>query len=213
MFIDICPENDVITKQNFLTLKLKKPSHNIHIIGNPPFGFKSSIAKQFIEKCCDLEASSVSFILPIGFKKKSYQKVFPLNYHLCKEINLTDNSFIVDDIEYDVDCIFQIWQRRTYKRRSIKNMNIKPIGFYFIDKFNNPDISIRRVGSRVGIPSAITSDKNTNTHYFIKFDDNINKTEMIDKLHKIKYENYNIGPKSISKQQIIQKINKIIKNT
>ena len=114
---DIDPKKDYITKQNFLELNLEKyksyqsERRKIHCIGNPPFGRQASLARKFIKKS-SLFCNTISFILPKSFKKESYQKTFPLDFHLIKEYNLIQDSFIIfeNGIEklHTVPCIFQI---------------------------------------------------------------------------------------------------------
>lgn len=113
-FYDITPDNSEIIKQDFLELDhqlLIETYKIIHIIGNPPFGRQSSTAIKFIKKCC-LFAATISFILPKSFKKESMRKRFHENFHLLYEIDLPENSFLVNDIESDVPCVFQIWQEK-----------------------------------------------------------------------------------------------------
>ena len=53
LFYDIKPDNKEIIKQNYLKLNTKKlffDNHKIYIIGNPPFGRRSSLAIKFIKK-------------------------------------------------------------------------------------------------------------------------------------------------------------------
>ena len=62
-FYDIEPENNEITKLNYLEYEhcQNVKFNKIHIIGNPPFGRQSSLAIKFIKKStyyCD----SISFI-------------------------------------------------------------------------------------------------------------------------------------------------------
>ena len=118
IFCDLEPENEEIIKQDYLLFnydELKAKFSNIHIIGNPPFGRQSSLAIKFIKKSCDF-CDSVSFILPKSFKKDSLKKTFPLNFHLIFEIDLPDKSFLVDGVEHNVPCIFQIWEKKTTNR-------------------------------------------------------------------------------------------------
>ena len=113
-FYDLEPENKEIIKQDYLFYdysNIKKAYNKIHIIGNPPFGRQSSLAIKFIKKSCEF-SDSVSFILPKSFKKDSLKKSFPLQYHLIFEMDLPDKSFLVDGVEYDVPCIFQIWKKK-----------------------------------------------------------------------------------------------------
>ena len=112
LFIDIEPEDDRIKKQDYLKLDTTKLNYkNIHIIGNPPFGRQSSIAKKFIKKSCEF-CNTISFILPKSFKKDSLKKSFPLNFHLIKQIDLPSNSFVLNKVKYDVPCVFQTWEKK-----------------------------------------------------------------------------------------------------
>lgn len=211
-FYDLEPEHKDVHKQDFLILDLtdvKQKYKNIHIIGNPPFGRQASLAIKFIKKCCELDVSSISFILPKSFKKDSMKKHFSSHYHLIFEIDLMENSFLVNDIESDVPCIFQIWQYRDEERKQIKN--IEPINFKFVKKADNPDISFRRVGVNASIITKEIDDKSEQSHYFIKFINNKTIDENIKKLKEIKFEfNNTVGPKSISKPELIKEFNKLL---
>lgn len=54
--------------------------------------------------------------------------------------------------------------------------------------------------------------KNIQSHYFIKFTNEKSINENIDRLSKINYEfNNTLGPRSISKQELIYKFNPLLK--
>jgi predicted RNA methylase len=199
-FYDLEPEHNEVYKQDFLKFdykKLKQEYTNIHIIGNPPFGRQASSAKKFIEKCC-LFSNSISFILPKSFKKDSMKKSFEKHYHLIYEMDLLENSFLVNGIETDVPCVFQIWQ---YKEE-IRNE---------VEKKDTPDISFRRVGVNAGTIMKEINDKSFQSHYFIKFTNNKPINENIEKLKLIKFNfNNTVGPKSISKPELIEEFNKLL---
>ena len=93
-------------------------------------------------------------------------------------------------------------------------IKIEPIDFIFVKQDENPDISFRRVGVNAGkIDTINLPDKSIQSHYFIKFKDGIDKKIIIDKLTNIIYDDNNtVGPKSISKQEIIKEFNKIFTN-
>jgi hypothetical protein len=210
-FYDIDPENIEIIKQDYLELDIslfRDRYHKIHCIGNPPFGRQSSTAIQFIKKSstyCD----SISFILPKSFKKDSLKKHFPLKFHLLYEIDLPDNSFLVDGKTHDVPCIFQIWQKRDYNRDIVQK--IEPSNFVFVNQYENPDISFRRVGVNAGKIDINTNEKSAQSHYFIKFTNGKSVQENIDSLKSITYDfNNTVGPKSISKQELISKFNPLL---
>ena len=210
-FYDLEPEHNDIIQQNFLDFdhtQFKKDYKKIHIIGNPPFGRQSSLAIKFIKKCCEF-ASSISFILPKSFKKDSMKKRFTNNFHLIHEIDLTDNSFLVNGNESDVPCVFQIWEYKTTLRTIIKKL--EPIDFEFVKKNDTPDISFRRVGVNAGTIMTDIEDKSEQSHYFIKFTNDDELDDTIEKLKNIKFDfNNTVGPKSISKQELILEFNKLL---
>ena len=210
IFYDLKPEHEDIIKQDFLKLNFKdKNKYNkIHIIGNPPFGRQSSLAIKFIRKSCEF-CDTISFILPKSFKKTSLKSKIPLNFHLLIQKDLPFNSFIVDGKDYDVPCIFQIWIKKTFERKKTKK--IISNFFSFIKKNDNPDLVIRRIGVNAGKVYDINiNEKNINSHYFIKINKDLDKNKIIDFLKKNKYNIFDntVGPRSISKQELIKEFNK-----
>lgn len=210
-FYDLEPENDEIIQQDYLEFNynnLQKEYKKIHIIGNPPFGRQSSLAIKFIKKSCEF-CNSISFILPKSFKKESMKSKFPLNFHLVHEWDLPDNSFLVNDVEYTVPCVFQIWEKITECR--IKPEKVEPINFIFVKKTDNPHISFRRVGVNAGVISRDIEIKSEQSHYFITFTNNNIVDENIEQLKNIIFETDNtVGPRSISKQELIKQFNKYL---
>ncbi len=158
-------------------------------------------------------AKSVSFILPISFKKASLQKSFPPNYHLVYQTVLAPNSFTHFGIPKNIKTVFQIWIKKDRVRRVA--VKITPASWYSFDKKENSDISIRRVGSKIGFVKLREERDNTNTHWFIKINSatgNIGEllSELLGKLNSIRFnKENNVGPLSISKQDIIKKYNSI----
>lgn len=210
-FYDLEPDNNQIVKQDYLLYNYSTVKENfskIHIIGNPPFGRQSSLAIKFIKKSCEF-CDSVSFILPKSFKKDSLKKTFPLNFHLIFEIDLPDKSFLVDRDEHNVETVFQIWEKKNIKRKIIKN--VEPLNFIFVGKTENPDISFRRVGVNAGIIDRKIEEKSIQSHYFIKFTNGKSVNDNINLLKEIQFNHNNtVGPRSISKQELIKEFNKYI---
>ena len=214
LFYDINPEHKEIIKQDFLNLDLTNIINrydNVHIIGNPPFGRQSTTAIKFIKKCC-LFSKSISFILPKSFKKDSLKDKFNSFYHLIYENDLEklniNSSFILQDKTIDVPCVFQIWIRKDIER--IKTVKLKPSNFSFVKKTEDFDLAFRRVGVNAGY---VETDKNkfetlnVNCFYFIKINDDVNKDEFINKIKTLNFDfNNTVGPKSISKQELIFKM-------
>jgi len=206
-FYDIEPEHSDISQQDFL---LFHPTQNkrIHIIGNPPFGRQSSTAIKFIKKAAEF-AKTISFILPKSFKKESMKKSFPIHFHLVYESDLPEKSFLVNDTEYDVPCVFQIWEKRENPR--VVKPQLEPTNFQFVQKTENPHISVRRVGVYAGKIDKEIESKSIQSHYFIQFTNEKSIDENIELLKSISFvHNNTVGPRSIGKQELIEEFNKKI---
>jgi len=211
VFYDIYPEHKEILKVDFIAdvvIQNSDKYESIHVIGNPPFGRQSSLAIKFIKKSAQF-ANSISFILPRSFKKDSLKKHFPHHFHLIYEIDIPSESFLVNDIVHDVPCVFQIWVKKDTKR-FIKNKPV-PNNYVFVKKNDIHDISVRRVGVYAGEISRETEGKSIQSHYFIKFANCIDE-KTYDLLSNIIYEckENTVGPKSISKPELIEEFNKIL---
>lgn len=208
LFYDISPENPEIEKTDFLQNTyhhLRNKHDKIHIVGNPPFGRQATLAIKFIKKCCEF-SDSISFVVPKSFKKESMQKAFSLCFHKIFEIDLPEKCFMINGKEYTVPCIFQIWEKKdTYRNISQK---LEPKNFIFVKKDEKPDISFRRVGVNAGTIDTNISSKSIQSHYFIKFINQKDISENIKRISSIKYPfNNTVGPKSISKQELIREFN------
>lgn len=133
---DIEPEGENIIRQDFLALPNQELDQykRILFIGNPPFGSRSSLAKQFIKKCISLNATTIAFILPDTFSKLTNQNCFPNNWNLILVHKLTNVCFIANSKDYHVPCSFYVWTRdpSNINLREIK-MNI-PNEFSFLSR-------------------------------------------------------------------------------
>lgn len=211
LFYDLAPQHSDIQKQDYLALDtthFNGKYKNIHVIGNPPFGRQSSLAMKFIKKSCEF-CNTIGFILPKSFKKDSLKKSFPRNFHLIFESDIQENAFLVDGREHNVPCVFQIWEKKEIERNIVEKM--EPNHFKFVKKDEQPHISFRRVGVNAGTIDENFVDKSIQSHYFIQFTNNKPISENISKLKNIKYDfNNTVGPKSISKQELIVKFNPLL---
>ena len=205
-FYDLEPMHNEIIKQDYLNFE-NKTTLRTHVVGNPPFGRQSSYAIKFIKKSCQF-CHSLSFILPKSFKKDSLKKHFPLQFHLIHQSDIPFNSFLVNGNTHDVPCVFQIWEKRETKRYVPKKL--LPKSFKFVKKEEEHDISFRRVGVNAGNIDKKTENKSVQSHYFIKFHNDVSE-EIYKKIESIQFDSDNtVGPKSISKQEVIKEYNKII---
>ena len=121
---DLDPRTENILKKDFLKddLKLKIQKEKSIIIGNPPFGKRSKLAIDFINKGSDY-AEIIAFILPNQFKKYSAQSKLNNNLKLIGELSLPINAFFTENKkDYPVGCIFQIWTtlNTSYKDKRLR---------------------------------------------------------------------------------------------
>jgi predicted RNA methylase len=211
VFYDIEPDHKDIIQQDYLKLDASnlKKFNRVHIVGNPPFGRQSSLAIKFIKKSCEF-CDTISFILPKSFKKDSLKSKFDTNFHLKCEIDVPDNSFLVNSKPHDVPCVFQIWKKCDEKRAKVEKLT--PKNFTFVNKEENPDVSFRRVGVNAGVISKDIINKSKQSHYFITFTNKTSIDDTIAILQKIRFKDsgFTVGPKSISKQELIKEFNDVI---
>ena len=218
--MDLDPKCKGVIKRDFFEYS-PPSSKKIITIGNPPFGRNASLAIKFFNHAASF-SKAIAFIVPKSFKKDSIQNKLDLNFHLKYEKDCPEKSFVVNDDEYDVPCVFQIWThediRRNKKVLSQQIIDWMNERFEFVKK-NNGDIAFRRVGGNAGKCtcdySEISRAKET-SNYFIKIEDSfpdslglprfkaINQiTRNMNTLDFENIRNSTAGPRSISQQEFI----------
>jgi hypothetical protein len=217
--LDLEPMANDIQQQDYLQweLPLVLEDKQIVVIGNPPFGRQSSLAKSFITKSCEF-ATIIAFILPKSFVKPSMFRIFDAKFHQICSIELEKNAFVINGSPHDVPCIFQIWQKMNTNREM--DVKVEPRGFTYVKlttggNIGQYHIAFRRVGGLAGkcYMYATTGNKfNIQTHYFIRFDDNVvpYMNCIIEKINSTIFPSNTVGPRSISKPEANVVINHII---
>lgn len=207
--IDILPHIDGVITHDFLTWdysNLNTKRDKVLVISNPPFGKQGSLAMSFIRRCSEF-ADTIAFILPLSFAKPSFKNKIPDFYHLEYEEILPESSYLLDGENYDVKCVFQIWKKKDIKREQIKS--VKEVGFKYTKDKSLADIAVRRVGVYAG--QAFTDlSKSEQSHYFLILDDKSKIEHLIKSLNNISWTDLTVGPRSISKGELNEVINKII---
>lgn len=214
---DIEPANDSIIQADFLEHDLVLDIYtSVLMIGNPPFGKQCSKAIQFFNRGASYDnIKTIAMIFPKSFRKSSIQKRLDRSFHLYYEIDIPLDSFLLDNVIYNVPCIFQIWKRQN----SLRDLPI-------MEKLNNPllrfvkkdqakenfkaVIVIRRVGFYAG-RCYDYNDQNEQSHLFLRVTSHNKKlkNQIIDYLENIKWSHEDtVGPRSVSKQDLIKKLNK-----
>lgn len=177
------------------------------MVGNPPFGPRSSTAKEFIKHSRVIGAETIAFVLPDTFSKLTNQSktLFPEDWKLIVEHKLSDCDFQLEDGKsYYVPCSFYVWT----KRQSNINLRQKKVAqsddFIFLSRGDKEaDFSINGNSGKVKEIENITNSK---SEHYIKAK---NKTvqELKEIFSKIEYPvlssvnggNYWIGQQDILK--------------
>lgn len=205
--LDIDPpreEGNRIKKADFLTWSYPN-LNNIITIGNPPFGKNSALAVRFFNHASQ-NSSIIAFIVPRTFQKDSLQSRLNEYFHLSGELVLPADSFTFFGENYDVPCVFQIWERKDYKRKPVERKN-RSDDFHFV-KREEAHFAFQRVGARAGkiysTPDQF-SWRSPSSHYFIK--DCTLEKKVHKLLRKISWEEIKsrtAGNPSIAKSELIR---------
>lgn len=212
---DLHPEGDGIIEQDWFAYEpARASSGRVLVFGNPPFGQQNSISVRFINHAA-LFADTVAFILPRSFKKPSVQNRLDKHLHLVFEMDVPKNAFTLDGIDYDVPCVFQVWEYDENKIRA-KEVAEKPAGFSFVKKDQNPHFSVQRVGGRSGFADLDWEPKSVQSNYFIKLDGEVDDLLLSKVAVSINASSFpsrddSVGPRSISKGDVTKVLNDILK--
>jgi hypothetical protein len=180
---------------------------------------------KFINKCAELNAGLICFVLPNVFKKPTIIHKINRSYHLIKYIPLPKKSFKLGNDDYYVPSSFFMFIKKNTLRPLIK-LDKKCIGYTYISFnklqikngiVNGADISILRVGGRAGM-AFLTDDISNNAlvskqkyNYFIKLNNKKNILPILTEINKIKWDKNNTtGPRSIGKYELNPVLNNII---
>ena len=139
-------------------------------------------------------------------------KVFDSYFWLIQEVEIEEDAFIVDDKSHNVDCIFQVWEKRDKKRNLKVKKRINSTKFKYIKVDEKPDFSFRRVGAKAGTAS-LDLTVSAQSNHFIKLNnpvDDIN--ELIAKINKIDWglTNKKGTYPSLSKGQITEQLEELL---
>jgi hypothetical protein len=118
---DIEPNDKVrqIIKSDFLNddiayylkaFSFAQNKNNTVCLGNPPFGIKSQLAMEFVNRSFDF-SNTVAFILPVQFRKWSAQAHIDKNAQLILDMDLNEDIFQIMGKTYNLRCCFQVWTK------------------------------------------------------------------------------------------------------
>lgn len=163
---DLEPQVDNAVKKDWFTVApYDIPEHkNMLIFGNPPFGKRSTIAKNFIKHSIKLGADTIAFILPKTFSKKTNQSVFPAGWRLVQEIDLSDSNFdLLGQGEIFIPCSFYVWTVKDDVQPGVdlrEKSYPRPVEFSFVKRGSEEaDFTINGNNGRVKNISEVTNPK------------------------------------------------------
>ena len=195
---DLDPQHPEIIKGNWFNQTIPK---NAVIIGNPPFGSRNKLSKEFITYAIP-HARAICFVLPMVYRKETTQKVFPDDWVLVDDYTLPKNAFQFNRSDYHIPATFQIW---------IKNSNIPNLRQSHQIKHQTTDFTFTKTNSTHFIfgasPTKIIKPENVqpnNRGYYIQ--SNIENIEEVFKT--IPWKDYALSSVNgnvawFSKQEII----------
>lgn len=193
---DLEPKFEECIEQDFLQSDLTSHENCVYV-GNPPFGKNSSLALKFINKCM-WNARAVCFILPRTFKKVLFQERVNLNYSVVYEEDVAKNSFLLEGKEYDVPCVFQIWEKNAEQRvRFIpKNPSLQEVSP------EDADLCVRRVGGKAGKILDGMDHSPSSTFFFKDTEGKIREKILLLEEVLVEESKNTAGVRSISKREI-----------
>ena len=205
---DIDPKCDGVFQKDFLELRILDDGHTPYVvIGNPPFGKNASLAVKFFNYAANFSnVAAIAFIFPKTFRKASITNRLNLKFHCVFDEALEANAFVFEGKEYDVPCVFQIWERQDSPRTKHKTLSSHP-HFEFLGSAQGADVSIQRVGGDAGrIREEDFHRRSESSHFFLK----LNHKDALTRLKQIDFESVKFntaGNPSISKSEVIELYN------
>lgn len=205
--LDLDPEDASIIQQDFFTFAVADKTQRTLIVGNPPFGQQNSLAVRFINHAATF-AETIAFILPRSFDKESVQRRINLYFHLVFSEVLPKNSFTLDTQEYDVPCVFQVWQRRENVRTQVTRLTTSE-HFSFVKDPGEADFSIRRVGGNAGKASLNTA-MSPQSNYFVVNRSSLSAEDFVFYVNSLSFPSRDsaVGPRTLSKGELVESIDK-----
>jgi len=207
--LDLEPKSPIVQQVDFLTWTPPTGSVKRIFFGNPPFGRQGSLAKSFIKHAARY-ADAIAFILPRSFVKASMSRAFPLEFHCLLSEELEKNAFEVNSAEYDVPCVFQLWEKRSTPR--ILTEPVQEAGFEYVKEGQPVHIAFRRVGGLAGKCSLAGPVYNRQCYYFLKLEEKYVPLmgRILDRVNQHVFPSNTVGPRSLSKSEANEVLNQIL---
>lgn len=134
------------------------------LVGNPPFGRRSSLARRFIQHGIALGVSSIAFVLPATFRKLTAQRAFPAEWRLVVDSDLPEKIFTHVKGDVSIPCVFQVWTREPETVLSLPDLRkfkpAQPEEYVFLPRGDHrADLCLNGNNGALRIPAQVTNPK------------------------------------------------------
>lgn len=155
---DIAPEAPGIIQADWL--RVNDVGNGGLLVGNPPFGERSSLARAFIKRGVGQGFDTIAFVLPATFRKLSAQRVFPADWRLVVDEELEEAPFEYGGEPIRIPCVFQVWTRRPGDANLRKHAVPQPEEYEFLTRgHHGADLCLNGNNGRVRSPDTVTNPK------------------------------------------------------
>ena len=173
------------------------------MIGNPPFGKRNKLSKDFISHACSFDnVNTVAFVLPDVFNKHTLQKSAPDSFRLKTIVKLQDNGFTIDNESYHVPCSFFVFDRSEGECLRFNPDLYKETDDWCFGTKTDYDFFV--MGASINTIKDIPSD--TNRGYYIKVKGNVEQVkENFRNLKQDGFSSANGGVSWYTKPELVKK--------
>ena len=156
---DLQPKHRSVKKQDYLKLNLGYKRGRV-VIGNPPWGKRQQLSKQFLNKAAN-EADYIVFLVGASMRKPTVYSDVDKKLHLVMEHYLGDIKFEGPD-GCSVKTVLQVWRKMNFDRVETP-ATTSHSAFEFVKDHTDADFAFTTHGSRVGdiTPATLKSESTT----------------------------------------------------
>lgn len=202
--LDIEPDHSDIIQQDWFKYTISQDYNNVLIIGNPPFGIRNKLSTMFLKHACAFpNVQTIAFILPNVYNKHTLQKNIHSDFRIKSILKLPENSFLVNDKEYNVHSSFFVFDKSEGDCLRFKNHLYKETPDWRFATQVDYDFFV--MGAACNTIKKVP-DKN-NRGYYIKIKDQQKLNQIIDKFRSMKIQSYssvNGGAAWVTKPELVK---------
>ena len=179
LMIDIKPQYENAIQVDFLTYPLKYEKGTL-VIGNPPYGDRLKLARDFFNKSCDI-ADYIGFILPIS-QLNNTTSFYRFDLIYSEDLGIKSYSGV------NLHCCFNLYKRPSGGEHKFKKEHFEGVTFYRQDRkdyasITDYDLRMCYWGNG-SVGKILSDDEKYSGEYKIKIDDRHPQKQEILKILK-----------------------------